>query len=122
MRPLTVIVAHADLASAIGLAASLQSHFKCTFPVDRSEDLREAIVRHHANLVIVDLDLMPLGEVAALRRDFPASCFVCTHCDATEDMADSARTAGCEGCWRGTDVRSIVLAACANVGRWGASA
>lgn len=122
MRPLTVIVAHPDLATAAALASSLQSHFKCIFAVDRGEELRQAILRRRANLVIVDLDLLSLGEVAMMRRDFPSTCFVCTHREATEDMIDSARAVGCEGCWRCSDVRSIVLAACANAGRWSASA
>jgi DNA-binding NarL/FixJ family response regulator len=122
MRPLTVIVAHPDLEAAVGLAASLQSHFKCIFAVTAGEELREAITHRRANLVIVDLDLVSLGEIALMRREFPSTCFVCTHREATEDMVDSARAAGAEGCWRCSDVRSIVLAAYANAGRWSASA
>jgi hypothetical protein len=122
MRPLTVIVAHPDIAAAATLAASLQPHFKCIFAIDGAEDMRDAIVRRRANLVIVDLDLMSLGEIAGMRREFPSACFVCTHREATEDMVASARAAGCEGCWRCSDVRSIVLAASQNAGRWSASA
>lgn len=122
MRPLTVVVAHADLPTAVSLASSLQAHFKCIFAYDQREQLRDAIVRLRVNLVIVDLELVSLGEVAGMRREFPSTCFVCTHSEATEEMIDSARAAGCEGCWRCSDVRSIVLAAYANPGRWSASA
>ena len=122
MRPLTVVVAHNDLSTAVSLASSLQAHFKCIFACDERSQLREVIVRRRADLVIVDLELISLSELAGMRREFPSACFVCTHRDASEAMTESARAAGCEGCWRCSDVRSIVLAAYDKPGRWSATA
>jgi len=111
MKPLTVVVAQNDPRTAETLAASLHSHFKAIHIAHDFEDVRAAVPKHRADLLIVDLELASLAEVEQLRRELPATAVVCTHRLADEALWARALAAGALDCCHSSDVRGIVLAA-----------
>lgn len=111
MLPLTAVVVQADPQSAAVLAASLLRHFHTVRVVNSLEEARAAIPRHRAEFAIVDLELIGIADVQALRRDFASTSIVCTHRLADEKLWSQALAAGALDCCHASDVRSIVLAA-----------
>ena len=70
--------------------------------------------RHNVDniaVAIVDLELVSLGEVQQLKREFAATTVVCTHRLADEKMWADALASGAADCCYASDVRAIVLAA-----------
>lgn len=111
MKPLTVVVAQSDSKAAEALSASLLQHFKSVHTARSFDDVRSAVPRNRADLLVLDLELASLLEIAALRRELPATQIVCTHRLADEAMWQQALAAGALDCCHTSDVRSIVLAA-----------
>lgn len=111
MKPLNVIIAQGDLRSAENLAVSLQSHFKFVALAQNVEEIRQAIHKHRADVVIIDLEASSLIEIDQLRREFSNLEIVCTHRLADEQLWAAALTAGAADCVHPSDIRSIVFAA-----------
>jgi DNA-binding NarL/FixJ family response regulator len=111
MKPLTVIVAQSNSATAEMLAKSLYAHFRVVQLTTDMDELREAIPRNRADVAIVDLELATLYEVQQLKKEFSATTIVCTHRLADEKMWMDALAAGASDCCYSSDVRAIVLAA-----------
>ena len=114
MLPLTAVVAHRDPETAAALAASLLRHFHTVRVAGSLEEVRAAIPRHRAEFAIVDLELIGISELQALRRDFASLSIVCTHRLPDEKLWAAALAAGALDCCHASDVRSIVLAAMRN--------
>ncbi len=111
MKPLSVVVAQSNPESAEWLAKSLHNHFRVVNVACNIDELRCAIPRHRADVVIVDLELAGFGEVRQIRLEFPATTVVCTHRLADEKMWTEALAAGAADCCYNSDVRSIIFAA-----------
>lgn len=111
MKPLSVVVAQSNGKTAEVLARSLYNHFRVVNVAENLDDLRHAIPRHRADVVIVDLELAPLNQVQILTREFKATRVICTHRLADEKMWSDALAAGAADCCYSSDVRAIVLAA-----------
>lgn len=111
MLPLTAVVVQSDPQAAAALAASLLHHFHTVRVVSSLEEVRAAIPRHRAEFAILDLELIGVADVQALRRDFASTSIVCTHRLADEKLWSAALAAGALDCCHASDVRSIVLAA-----------
>lgn len=114
MLPLTAVVVQGDPESAAALAASLLHHFHTVRIASSLEEVRAAIPRHRAEFAIVDLELIGIADLQALRRDFASISIVCTHRLADEKLWAAALAAGALDCCHASDVRSIVLAAMRN--------
>lgn len=114
MLPLTAVVVHSDPESAAALAGSLLRHFHTVRIVRSLEEARAAIPRHRAEFAVLDLELIGLAGLEALRRDFASLSIVCTHRLPDEKLWASALAAGALDCCHDSDVRSIVLAAMNN--------
>jgi DNA-binding NarL/FixJ family response regulator len=81
------------------------------------EELRNALVKHRAELVVVDLEKTPLEIIAQLAREFPAVCIVCTHRLADEQMWTAALNAGAVDICPSYDTGSVLNAALRNLKR-----
>lgn len=111
MKPLTVVVAQSNSKTAEMLVKSLYTHFRVVHLTADMNELRQAIPRNRADVVIVDLELATLKEVQQLKQEFVATTIVCTHRLADEKMWTDALAAGASDCCYSSDVRAIVLAA-----------
>jgi DNA-binding NarL/FixJ family response regulator len=111
MKPLTVVVAQSNSQTAEMLAKSLYTHFRVVHLTANMNELRQAIPRNRADVVIIDLELATLHEVQQLKQEFVATTIVCTHRLADEKMWTDALAAGASDCCYSSDVRAIVLAA-----------
>jgi len=111
MKPLSVVVAQSNGKTAEMLAQSLYNHFRVVNVAGNLDELRFAIHRQRADVVIVDLELAPLSQVQQLTREFGATRVICTHRLADEKMWTEALAAGAADCCYASDVRAIVLAA-----------
>jgi len=108
MRPLNVVVAQLDSKNAEHLAASLYGHFRSVAVARSVEELRDAIPATHADVAIVDLELVRLADLADLHRNCRDTIIVCTHRCADEEMWASALAAGATDMCPSTDVDGIV--------------
>ncbi|HEY2390798.1 MAG TPA: hypothetical protein VGK22_06465 [Candidatus Angelobacter sp.] len=111
MKPLTVVVAQSNRKTAEMLVKSLYNHFRVVHLTADMNELRQAIPRNRADVVIVDLELATIHEVHELKQEFIATTIVCTHRLADEKMWTDALAAGASDCCYSSDVRAIVLAA-----------
>jgi AmiR/NasT family two-component response regulator len=111
MKPLSVIVAQSNSKTAELLAKSLCNHFRAVNVAGNLDELRNAILRHRADVAILDLELANLDDVQQLAREFAGTTIVCTHRLADEKMWSDALAAGAADCCFASDVRAIVLAA-----------
>jgi DNA-binding NarL/FixJ family response regulator len=111
MKPLSVVVAQSNSKTAEMLAKSLDNHFRVVHMAGNLMELRLAIPKMRADVVIVDLELAALSEVRQLKREFSTTTIVCTHRLADEKMWMDALAAGAVDCCYSSDVRAIVLAA-----------
>jgi len=108
MKPLNVVVAQLDSNNAQHLAASLYGHFRSVAVARSLEELRDAIPLTHADLAIVDLELVGFAELEDLHRIYSHTSIVCTHRCADEEMWASALAAGAIDMCSSTDVGDIV--------------
>jgi DNA-binding NarL/FixJ family response regulator len=111
MKPLSVVVAQSNSKTAEMLANSLDHHFRVVHLSSSVAELRQAIPKNRADVLIVDLELASLSEVQQLKQEFAATTIVCTHRLADEQMWMDALAVGATDCCYSSDVRAIVLAA-----------
>jgi DNA-binding NarL/FixJ family response regulator len=116
MKPLNVVVAQLDSKSAEHLAASLYGHFRSVAVARSLDELRDAIPKHHADVAIVDLELVGLPELEHLHQSFRKTSIVCTHRVADEEMWASALAAGASDMCSSSDVDSIVYCTLRSLG------
>jgi DNA-binding NarL/FixJ family response regulator len=110
MKPVTVVLAVADPVSSETLLTSLRAHFRVVLPTSEAEQIRPAILKHRADVVLMDLESFSVREVSSLRRDFPGVAIVCVHRLADDAVWSAALAAGALDCCHSSDVRGIVMA------------
>ncbi len=111
MNAATIIVAQCDPRAAEQIAVRLYAHFDGVAIARNAEELRQSILKRRAVAAIVDLEMLTIGELVALRQDFPSVTFVCTHRVADEEMWAAALEAGAYDCCLTCDLDGIVAAA-----------
>jgi AmiR/NasT family two-component response regulator len=111
MKALGVALLQSDSRIARGLAASLCHHFQIIHVTHSMGELREIIVQHRTELVILDLEMASMSEIERLHREFTGVCIVCTHRLADEEMWTAALNAGASDVCPAFDTRTIVAAA-----------
>jgi DNA-binding NarL/FixJ family response regulator len=114
MNPLNVVLLQGDPKNVRLLAASLCHHFPAIHTAGSIAELREKIVKHRAQLAIVDMEIASMSDIEILHRDFPVVGIVCTHRLADEEMWTAALDAGAADVCPSSDTRSIVMAALHN--------
>jgi hypothetical protein len=109
MKPVTVVLALPDPGTSESLTTSLRSHFRIVVPVGKDE-LRPAVLKNRADVVLLDLEATPVADIASLLREFAAVSVVCVHRLADDRLWSAALAAGALDCCHPSDVRGIVLA------------
>lgn len=116
MQSIDVVVANSDTKSAENLAKSLNDVFRSVHVVNSASDLRSAVARKRASLVITDLETVELSQVEQLCREFGVQV-VCTHRIPDENMWTTALGHGAIDCCHTSDVKAIVQAVSRNQAR-----
>lgn len=111
MQPLNVVVLESDAEVARNLQSSLQNHFNFIYLARDLGEAKAAIPKYRAQVVVLDMEMVPRVEVEWLRREFPGLCMVCTHRLADEEMWTEMVGAGASDVCFPADCRSILSAA-----------
>jgi len=110
VRPINVVLAHSDAASADRLAASLGKQFRNLLVTKSLPEVKSAVARFRAPFAVIDLELIKLYDLKELCHEFPATAFVCIHRLADDRMWADALSAGAVDCCYAGDVDGIMLA------------
>jgi len=110
MKPVTVVLAVPDPTINDMLLNSLRAHFRVVLPAGNAEQIRPAILKYRADVVLMDLESFSVKEIAALGQGFPALSVVCVHRLADDALWSAALSAGALDCCHTSDVRGIVMA------------
>lgn len=111
MQPLNVVLLQSDSTISRNLIASLSDAENRVHLARSSNELRSSIVNHHANAVILDMEVSSLSDVEQLSREFPQVSIVCNHRLADEQMWTATLTAGAKDCCPSSDTKGIARAA-----------
>ncbi len=111
MEPLSVVLLQSDSRTAQSLVASLCNSFHSVHALRSAAELRPNIAKYRADVVILDMEMVPVSEVERLCREFPRACIVCTHRLADEEMWTAALNAGAADICPSSDTRGILTAA-----------
>jgi len=110
MNPMNVVIVQSDPQLAVLLADSFRQHFRAVYTVPTLQELRAAVLKHRALVVILDVEPARLAEVQQLRREFKNLCIVCTHRLADEDMWSEVLSAGATDICCSSDIAGILAA------------
>jgi len=94
MEPVSVVLYHNDARTAQVLASGLSQHFNSVHLARDCEEIRPAIARHRAEVLVLDLETSRLSEVQSLHHEFPCLSIVCTHRLADEELWTEAMNQG----------------------------
>jgi DNA-binding NtrC family response regulator len=112
MESLNVVLYHNDAGIAQALAANLSQLFPSVTLIHNCEDIRPAITRQHADVLVLDMETSRTGEVERLHQEFPSLSIVCTHRLADEELWTQVLNQGAEDMcipWKADDaVRSVL--------------
>jgi hypothetical protein len=111
MEPINLVVYQKDPRTAQSLVVSLSEHFGSVKLANRYEEVRLAIVRNHANVLVLDMEESRPDEIARLHREFPSLCIVGTHRLADDQLwADALNQGAADLCEPRNDlvVRSVL--------------
>jgi DNA-binding NarL/FixJ family response regulator len=111
MQPLNVVILQNDAEVALSLRNSLQTHFNFIYLGRTLEEIKVAIPKYRAQIVILDLEVVPRSAVEGLRREFPGISLVCTHRLADEEMWMEMVDAGANDLCFSADSQGILSAA-----------
>ena len=109
-RP-NVIVAQSNASAAASLAASLQRVCRSVVVAKSPEEVRAAVPKHRADIVIADLELVHMPEIERLHHEFGGVRIVCTHRVPDEQMWAESLQAGAADCCFADDARAILASA-----------
>ena len=110
MNPSNVVIVQSDFTQAVSLANSLRQHFFVVHTVPSLSELRAAVLKHRAQVVVLDVELAGLAQVEQLRQEFKNLCIVCTHRLADEDMWSDVMSAGASDICCSSDISGILSA------------
>ena len=108
MKHLNVIVAQSDAASATQMALALHDHCRTVYMAGTPEQMRRAVPKQRADVLIVDLELVGVGEVERLHQEYANVAIVTTHRVADEEMWAQSLQAGALDCCYPQDVAAAL--------------
>ena len=114
MQPLNVVVLQSDTEIAQNMQKSLQNHFNFIYLARNLGEAKAAVPKYRAQVVVLDLEVVPRSEVEWMRREFPGICLLCTHRLADEEMWTEMVGAGASDLCFSADCRGILSAALRN--------
>ena len=94
MEPMSVVLYQNDARAAQLLANGLSQHFGSVHLARSYEELRFAIARNRAEVLVLDMEMSHSGEVERLHHEFPNLSIVCTHRLADEELWTEALNQG----------------------------
>jgi DNA-binding NarL/FixJ family response regulator len=94
MEPLSLVLYHSDPGTAHALEVSLSQHFGPVKLVGKYEEVKSAIARQRAEVLVLDLETSRLDAVRNLHREFPSLCIVATHRLADDELWTEAMNQG----------------------------
>jgi hypothetical protein len=94
METSSLVIYHSDPRKAQALAVSLSKHFEPVKLVRKYEEVSPAILRLHAEVLVLDLETSQADAVRRLHREFPSLCIVATHRLADDGVWTEAMTQG----------------------------
>jgi len=86
MSRINLVVYQNDPRTAQALVVSLSQHFGPVNLANRYEEVRPAIARNHAQVLVLDMERSQPDEIGRLHREFPSLCIVGTHRLADEQL------------------------------------
>ncbi|HZU22337.1 MAG TPA: hypothetical protein VE998_05855 [Terriglobales bacterium] len=111
MQSPTILIANSDPARVALIARGLSPHSSKLVTATSGETLRNAVLKHRAEVVIADLETVSLDDVRRLRNELAGVSVVCTHRVPDEQMWAAALEAGADDCCCTADVDDVVRAA-----------
>lgn len=111
MRPLNAVVAQCSARASECLIKPLRTHFRAVHTAHDLSELRTFIGEHHADVAIIDLEMVALDQMRRLAEEYAGTTIICTHRLADEQLWTEALAAGAADCCHSFDIRAIVLAA-----------
>ena len=94
MAPINLVVYQNDPRTAQALAVCLSQHFGSVNLANRYEEVRPAIQRSRAHVLVLDLETSRSGEIGRLHHEFPSLCIVGTHRLADDQLWTEALNQG----------------------------
>jgi DNA-binding NtrC family response regulator len=94
MEAINLVVYQNDPRTAQSLVVSLSQHFDSVKLAQKYEELRPAITRNHADVLVFDLETSRSGEIGRLHQEFPTLTIVGTHRLADEKIWTEALDEG----------------------------
>jgi DNA-binding NtrC family response regulator len=94
MEPLSVVLYQNDAETAQKLSASLSQYFLSIYLTRKREEIRPAIARHRAEVLVLDVETSDSSELETLHHEFPGLYIVCTHRLADEQLWTKALNQG----------------------------
>jgi len=94
MKPVNLVVYQSDPGTAQALVVSLSQHFNSVELAYRYEEVRAAIARNRAHVLVLDMEKSRPDEIGRLHREFPSLCIVGTHRLADEQIWAEALNQG----------------------------
>jgi DNA-binding NtrC family response regulator len=110
----SVVLLQGDSRVAQSLSASMSKSFHSVHAVQSLEELRSRMIRHRAEVLVVDLEVISVSDLQALSKEFPGITIVCTHRLADEEMWAPTLNAGAADICPASDTRAITTAALRN--------
>ncbi|MBI3475527.1 MAG: hypothetical protein HY010_07325 [Acidobacteria bacterium] len=86
MEPLHVVLYQDDAAIAERLASSLSRYFPVVYLTHSRKEIRPAITRFSAEVLVLDVETSESTEVEHLHNEFPDLYIVCTHRLANDEL------------------------------------
>jgi DNA-binding NtrC family response regulator len=94
MDALNVVLYQGDAETAQRLAASLSQYFPSIYLTRSREEVRPALARHRAQILILDVETSEDRDLERLHDEFPGLYIVCTHRLANEELWTEALSQG----------------------------
>ncbi len=94
MELLSLVVYHNDPRTAQSLQVGLSLHFGRVTLVRDYKEIRSAIGRHRADVLVLDLEISRMDEIERLHQEFPSLSIVATHRLADDDLWTAAMSQG----------------------------
>jgi DNA-binding NtrC family response regulator len=113
MEPLNVVLYQNDAETAERLVASLAQYFPSVHLTRSREEIRPALKRSGAEVLVLDVETSEDRELERLHQEFPSLYIVCTHRLANDQLWTEAINQGAADLcvpWDTQDVvRSLTL-------------
>ena len=106
-----IVIANSDTTRVALLAKGLREFSKNVVAASSREELRNAVLKNRADIVVADLETVSLDDVRQLSDELKNVNVVCTHRVPDEQMWAAALDAGAADCCCTADVDDVVRAA-----------